>query len=187
MTPRASSRSRRNSQRVLRLKPENRPPVVLRPKPPNPSREAYPLRLHDLNMCHRSPRHAITKSSCEPPLNLVNRHLDLVNTVYSSTCTLACRCPQVLATHSKSSDHLDLSTQASCPSFIAPYNILGFCIIQKCELLKFLLDVVLQVVRRSKKLNPQTSYLAFQKEILKNIWKSNKPFTSVGQLQSTHV
>jgi hypothetical protein len=38
----------------------------------------------------------ITKSFVPP--------LDLVNTVYSSTCTLACRCPKVLATHSQSSD-----------------------------------------------------------------------------------
>jgi hypothetical protein len=34
-TPRASSRSCRNSNRILRSKPENRPTVVLRSKPPN--------------------------------------------------------------------------------------------------------------------------------------------------------
>jgi len=135
MMPRASSRSRRNSQHVLRSKPENRPPVVLRPKPPNPSREAYPLRLHDLDTCRRS-RRVITMSSCEPSLDLLNRHLDLVNTVYSSVCTVACRCPQVSATHSQSSDHLVLSIQASCPSFAAPCNLPGFCVIQKCELFK---------------------------------------------------
>ena len=43
MTPRANSSSRRNPVRVLRPKPENCLPVVLRPKPPNPLGEAYLL------------------------------------------------------------------------------------------------------------------------------------------------
>jgi len=57
MTPSASSRSRRNSNRVLRPKPEK--PFVngFEAQTTKPPGEAYPLRLlHDLNMCHHRPQ-----------------------------------------------------------------------------------------------------------------------------------
>jgi hypothetical protein len=52
MTLRAAFESIPNSNQVLRPKPKNYPPVVLRPKPPKPSGEVYPLRLlYDLDAC----------------------------------------------------------------------------------------------------------------------------------------
>ena len=57
MTPYATSNSCWNHARVLRPKPENRPPVVLRPKPPNHSRVAYSIcSPHELDTCHHRPR-----------------------------------------------------------------------------------------------------------------------------------
>jgi hypothetical protein len=56
-------------------------------KPPKLAGEAYPLRLlDDLDTCHRPFYTAWSAGPLAPPL-------DLVNTVYSSICTLACRCP----------------------------------------------------------------------------------------------
>ena len=57
MTPSASSRSRRNSNRVLRPKPEKPFADGFEAQTTKPPGEVYPLRLlHDLNMCHRRPR-----------------------------------------------------------------------------------------------------------------------------------
>jgi hypothetical protein len=56
-------------------------------KPPKLAGEAYPLRLlDDLDTCHRPFYTAWSAGPLAPPL-------DLVNTVYSSICTLARRCP----------------------------------------------------------------------------------------------
>jgi hypothetical protein len=55
-----------------------------------------------------------------PPLNLVNHHLDLLNTAYSSICSLPCWCPQVSATYGQFFSHLGLLIQASRPSFTSP-------------------------------------------------------------------
>jgi hypothetical protein len=60
-------------------------------KPSKPSGEAYPLYLlHDLDACHRLSTTTRSPSAPAPPLDLVNHRLDLVNTVYSSTCTFSC-------------------------------------------------------------------------------------------------
>jgi hypothetical protein len=63
-TPCASSRSYRNSNRVLRSKPENRPTVVLRPKPPNCPETR--IRYASSTISTRAPSSStvLTKSSC---------------------------------------------------------------------------------------------------------------------------
>jgi hypothetical protein len=84
--------SSRTPSPVLRPNPVNRLPMVLRPKPPNSSGEMYPLSLlHDLDVYHRPSLTTRSPSSLMPPLDLLNRHLDLVNKVYSLhmyTCLL---------------------------------------------------------------------------------------------------
>ena len=78
--------------------------------------EAYPLRLlRPLDMCHRRPRRPITKSS-SAPLDLVNHHLDLVNTV-TPHVLLHLSMTQVLATHGQ-------SPRFSSPSVKAPASVL---------------------------------------------------------------
>jgi hypothetical protein len=58
--------------------------VVLKPKPP---REVYALRLlHDLDTCHRRP--------LVPLFDLVNRRLDLVNTVHPPHVLLLADAPK---------------------------------------------------------------------------------------------
>ena len=78
--------------------------------------EAYPLRLlRPLDMCHRRPRRPITKSS-SAPLDLVNRRLDMVNTV-TPHVLLHLSMTQVLATHGQ-------SPRFSSPSVKAPASVL---------------------------------------------------------------
>jgi hypothetical protein len=99
MTPRAASYSRQNCTWVLRPKPENHPHVVLRSKPPNYPRLAYSIHVPcDLNMCHRRSLTTLLPSPPAPLLDLLDHHLDPVNTVNSAMYTCSCRCLQVLAT-----------------------------------------------------------------------------------------
>ena len=78
--------------------------------------EAYPLRLlRPLDMCHRRPRRPLTKSS-SAPLDLVNRRLDMVNTV-TPHVLLHLSMTQVLATHGQ-------SPRFSSPSVKAPASVL---------------------------------------------------------------
>ena len=116
MTQRACTDSRRNRTRVLRPKPKNRPPDGFETQTTNLPEEAYPLRLlRPLDMCHRRPRRPITKSS-SAPLDLVNHHLDLVNTV-TPHVLLHLSMTQVLATHGQ-------SPRFSSPSVEAPASVL---------------------------------------------------------------
>jgi hypothetical protein len=92
MTLHASSRSRRNSNRVLRSKPKKPSAsgfVAQTTKPPGET-DTPPPRCQ-----HVSPSSSTTRSSSPimPPLDLVNLRLNLVNTVYSS-CVVVCWCPK---------------------------------------------------------------------------------------------
>jgi hypothetical protein len=73
MTPRASSLSRRNSQRVLGPKPEVSLPVVLRPKPPNP--------LEKLILYASTISTHVTVVNAQPPCPLANLRLTWSTTV----------------------------------------------------------------------------------------------------------
>jgi hypothetical protein len=80
------------------------PLADLRSKPPSPAGVVYPLRfLHDLDMhvtIHPRPPDHLRSLHL---FGLVNCHLGLVNTVYTFfTCTLTCRCRQVLAVYDPS-------------------------------------------------------------------------------------
>jgi hypothetical protein len=106
------------SVRVLRLKPVNPPPMVSRPKPPNPlASSVLHTRPPPLDMCHRRSRpagHQVLWAS----LDLHVLYLDLVNTV-TPKYTWACWCPRCqpprLVTRPPGP-----SVQASCPPFTAP-------------------------------------------------------------------
>jgi len=80
MTPHIASRFCRNYNQVLRPKPENRPPMVLRPKPPNPLEKRIRYASYTISTCVTVVLDRPITSSLSPPLDLANHRLDLVNT-----------------------------------------------------------------------------------------------------------